>query len=276
MSSTLDEYWDVDGTSLHTYATKIVNLGGPYTGAIPMRGANLAVPYRPGQIWRPKVPDARTLQLGFIVIGKSDEGAKVGDPIQQAGLNYRNLRALLWRDDGSQYSLTKRWRHAGALVSATALAAYAGGLDADMAGMPRSIVRTAVSLLLADPYFYSAATTTNVTTSGASVSNPGDAAAIGFGLTVKFNGPLTNPAVLNITLGLELALGTTIAGGDSITVDCDAYTVTRTSDSANLVGALTHSGARQWFGLARGSNSLDLTTDAGAGTVDVTFRAPYL
>jgi hypothetical protein len=60
-----------------------------------------------------------------------------------------------------------------------------------------------------------------------------------------------------------------------VMVDCDETTVKRASDSANLIGALQHSGARQWFGLRKGTNSLTLSADSGAGHAVLTYKPLY-
>jgi hypothetical protein len=277
MTGPISEWWDVDGTSLHSYALRITNLSGPYSGGVPMRGENMPVPYRPGSIWRAKVPAERVLTLGILVSAYAADGSGAIDPVDQTGANYRQLRRLLWRDGGAQYQLTKRWRLDNTILSATALAAYGSGFDADMSGQHRVQARVAVDLLLADPFFYAPSVTTAVAAGGgATVTNPGDASATGTGLTVTFNGPLTNPVLTNTANGLVLSLGAVIAGGDSIVLDLDAYTATRTSDSANMIGAVAHSGSRHWLALVPGANPLTLTASAGAGNAQVAMRAPYL
>ncbi len=274
--NTTTEWWDVDGTSLHTYATRIVNLAGTYSGAVPMRGDNMPVPYRPGQLWRSKVPDQRSISLGFLLSAYNSEGQAALDPLSQVTSNYQALRALLWRPGGEQYALTKRWRVGDTLLSATAQASYLSGLDVDFTGQHRIQVRTTAELMLADPYFYGAQQSVSVPTGGASTTNPGDASATGANMTLTFNGPMTNPTLTNSTLGITLAMGVVISGGDSVVVDCDNYTVTRTSDSANLIGVMSHLGSRNWFVLQRGSNALGLALSAGSGAVTVAYRPPYL
>jgi hypothetical protein len=55
----------------------------------------------------------------------------------------------------------------------------------------------------------------------------------------------------------------------------DLATVVRASDSANLIGAVTHSGSRAWMGLLRDNNTLVLTADGGAGHAVVRHKPAY-
>jgi hypothetical protein len=54
------------------------------------------------------------------------------------------------------------------------------------------------------------------------------------------------------------------------------FTATRTSDSANVVGSVTHSGARMWFGLLTGSNTVTLSASGGSGSASLVHRSPYI
>jgi hypothetical protein len=58
-------------------------------------------------------------------------------------------------------------------------------------------------------------------------------------------------------------------------VDVAAASAFRTSDGANLIGAVTHSGSRSFMRLLRGANLLTLAA-TGAGYVTVAYRPPRL
>jgi hypothetical protein len=107
------------------------------------------------------------------------------------------------------------------------------------------------------------------------VDNPGDEATTA--ITVDFAGALSNPQVTNTSTAPEvyLKVGTDLASGDALAVDVLATSVVRDSDAANLIGALTHSGSRAWLVLKRGTNTLVLTTDSGAGSAVVTYLPVY-
>lgn len=158
MANSTATYWDVNGTSLQTYAWNISTLGGSRSGVPPLRGSNRALAYFPGQQWRPKVPDQRTLSLAMWVLGSDANGvAPPAGSTQEIAFtaNLAALQALFWSGGhGEQITLTKRWRTQAGVQSASALAELAGTLEPEMTGPYRGTL--VVDLLLADPFFYGA------------------------------------------------------------------------------------------------------------------------
>lgn len=283
MTNLIPEYWDIDGTSLHTLGTHLTNLGGDVTGGVDLRGENLQVPYRPGAFWVEKTPGQRTLTLAVTVTAARPDGTQEAtDTLRKArfNANLRAVRRLMWRDNGAQFALTKRWYEAdftagtpvATLVSATAQAEFVDGIEPES---DESFACTfTVDLLLADPYFYGP-TVTVTAAGGASATcvNPGDARAVGNNAVLTFVGPLANPIV---TLdGKTLGIGASIAAGDSVVVDLAAWSLIRTSDGANLIGTLSRSGARALLPIPMGASSLACSA-AGAGHVTLSFKPPYL
>lgn len=152
MANYTDTYWDVDGTSLETYAWGIQQLVEAREAPPPLRGEDYVIPEAAGQLWVPKVPDSRVITLEMWVIGQDAAGNVTDDAGWRA--NLRALRALLWVPD-AQVTLTKRWRASGGGVdSASAEVQYAGGLTYEVEDRGLMVARTSVDLKLADPYFY--------------------------------------------------------------------------------------------------------------------------
>lgn len=272
-------YWDVDGVSLQTLAQNISTLGGSRWGVPPLRGENIQIPGRPGALWQPKIADSRTLTLAMWVRGTDANGNVSGDPKQTFTANWRSLQQLLWRHDGTQFALTKRWNDGSGVKSATALVEFAGGLEPSMIG-PHGAKFT-IDLLLADPYFYGAEVTSTLAVGvGQVVTNAGDVPVSSYGMSLKFNGALTAPKVTNSSVSPNVwaSVGGAISGGDSITLDVAEFTATKQSDSSNQIGNVTYSpGPRgEWFYLAKGGNTLTLTASAGAGTCTFKHRPAYL
>lgn len=283
MTNLIPEYWDIDGTSMHTLGTHLSNLGGDFTGGADLRGENLSVPYRPGAFWVEKTPGQRTLTLAVNVTDAKPDGSfEATETLRKArfNANLRAVRRLLWRDNGGQFSLTKRWYEAdfsagtpvATLVSATALAEFSDGIEPE--GDDAFSCMFTVDLLLADPYFYGP-TVTVTAAAGASAScvNPGDARAVGNNAVLTFVGPLANP-VVDLD-GRTLGIGASIATGDSVVVDLAAWSVLRTSDGANLIGTLTRSGSRALLPIPIGASTLTVSA-SGAGSIELTFKPPYL
>ncbi len=272
-----DVYWDVDGVSLQTFAKNISTLGGSRLGVPPLRGSNLQVRGRPGAIWQPKMADSRTETLAMWVRGTDDDGVTPTRSDRKFIANWRALQQLLWKPDGSQVSLTKRWNDGTGLKSATALVEFAGGLEPSMMG-PNGAKFT-VDLLFADPYFYGAQVTSTLAVGvGQVVNNAGDVPLFGYGMDVRFNGALTNGRVTNSspTPNNYLQWTGAISGGEQIMLDVSEYIAYKVSDSSNQIGGVTYSPLSTWFYLAKGNNTLTLTASAGTGTCTFRHRPAYL
>jgi Phage tail protein len=277
VANSTTEYWEVDGVSLNQYCWNISTLGGGRLALPPLRGDDIQYAYRPGRDWRAKTPDSRVISLAMWVVGIDPDTSLPGaDQGTQWNENWRSLRNLFWTPRG-QVALTRRVKYESGIQTTTALASLAGSMEPTMTGRTRA--NFVVDLLLSDPFFYGSSITVNVPRSTPTiVANPGDDVVAYRNFSLTFNGPLTNPKLTNATSDPDVwvKVGAAIASGDSVTLDVGEFTATRTSDSANLVGGVTHSGSRTWLGLIPGDNTLTLTSDSGTGTVDVTFAAPYL
>lgn len=283
MANLVAEYWDIDGTSLHTLGIFLRTLGGDLTGGVEMRGDDVTVPYRPGALWERKAPSTRILTLEVTVTDRRPDDTLDSSIALRKARFHANLQAarrLLWRDDGSQFALTKRWYQAdftdsspaATLVSATAMAAFSSGMEPE--GSDPLACTFTVELVIADPYFFGPAVSFTAA-GGASIAvdNPGDASVVGAGAVLTFHGPLANPVAT--LAGNTLGVGATISAGDSVVVDLDNWSVLRTSDDANLIGTLTRSGTRALLPIPMGTSTLACSA-AGAGHVTLSFKPPYL
>lgn len=130
----------------------------------------------------------------------------------------------------------------------------------------------AIPVIAADPRRYGKTPmTTTITTGGVSLTNGGNYETP---LTVVFTGPLTsNPNVSRG--GANLGLNTTLAGGETVTVNTyDPTTGTLTAvDQAgdNAMGLLDASGLRV---LPKGAHTFT-RTGTGSGTIQITTRDAY-
>lgn len=272
---TTTEYWDVDGTPLNTMAKNIETLTG--RGGIPeLLGDNIQVPYKVGRIWRPKEPDSRTLTLAMWVIGcDNDGGYPTGDVAQHKlfNENWDGLKRLFFVRR-RQLSVTKRWEMNSGMKVATALAEPAGTMEPSM--FHRNGAKFVVDLLLADPFFYGPNVVTNIPLSTPTVVN-NDGHDYALKMSIRFNGPLTNPVLTNSTPDLDVILSYNgiIAGGAYVDFDTDLFTA-KTNLGASVLANVTHDGALSWMELQPGNNTLTLTASAGSGNASVTFKAPYV
>lgn len=274
MTNSTDTYWDVDGTSLQTFAWNIATLGGGRDTVPGWRGTDRQFAYKAGAKHRAKVADSRVMTLAMWVVGMLDDGTVPPDMQIEYTENRRQLKRLLWKPDGAMFVLTKRWRETAGIIVASADGYVVSDMAPEMHGPKGSAF--VVDVMLPDPWFYGPEVTTvlNVNTPTV-IANAGDDVCTN--ITVELDGALTNPTVTNATPTPDVwfKVGSVISAGQEVVVDVDETTVVRTGDQANLIGSLTHSGARPWMLLQRGNNSLTLTADAGTGTATVRHRPAY-
>lgn len=243
MVLTTDEYWDVDGVPLNTLAYNIQSWGGTRVAPAPVRGGNVLIPYRPGEVWVPKRAGSRVLTLGMWVIGTSEDGVDPADSRALYHDNWEKLLRLLYRP-WTQYSLTKRQRNTSGLLVATALAEYAGGFEPGMIGQDGS--QFVVDLLLADPYFY-APEQSAVVNGPTVVSHPGADVALGLEIDLPAGATLTNS---------DTGVSVTNTGAAQVTLDVLGFS------STGPILDITHTGSRFWMGLVPGDNNM-----TGSGTI---------
>ena len=278
MTTTTAEFWDVNGTSLNTYAWNIQTLGGSRSAIPGLRGEDATVAYLPGRRFRPKVPDSRILTLAMFVQGVDPLTDQAGvNPHRQFTANLRALQKLLW-SPRSQLTLTRRWIESGTTVkSAAALAQLVSNLEPTMTGPARATL--GADLLLSDPFFYGAPQSQSFAlATPVSVVNAGDDPTTGYGCSVTFTGPLTNPQLTNSSTSpaVWVKYGGSIGAGDSVVLSVRDFSATLTSTGGNVVGNVTHSGARQWFGLPVGSSTVTLSASGGSGSASLTYQVPYI
>lgn len=265
--------WEANGVSLQTLAFDIVTIGGDRIAPPPMRGSNVTVPYRPGTLWLPRQPDARQITLDMWVIGVEEDGTIPDDSAAEFHSNFRKLRNLLW-NPREQIELTKKFYIDGDLIEATAKAQFVGGLNPNMSGPARGSF--AVTLLLSDPYFYSAEVEEELENGNNTIEVAGDDWT--YNIQFEFSGTRNNPVVVNSTLDIEMSSTENIGSGDVMSVDVYNYTSFTDPDTTpayDSTGSITHSGSPQWFALAPGENVVNLSSDLGSGDVAMTYKAAW-
>lgn len=303
MSNNTIEYWDIAGESLHQFGWSVTTFGGERYDLPPRRGENITLAYRAGQIHRNKQPDARVINLVMFLVGMDPAtGAQTDDVRLRFNDSWDFLRRLVWKANGTQFKLTRRWvltapefpdsspdpdvlihgspgvPSAGVhLVTAVADAEMVGTMTPTMTGRHRADFT--IELLLADPYFYGGQTTATVNVGGSTaVYNSGHDVASHNYMEVELIGPLTNPRLSNLTPEPDVWVqyNGTIPSGTTITLNTGTFTALNEATNTNMVGNISHKGARSWFGLQPGYNKLTLVADSGAGSALVRWRPPYV
>lgn len=269
MTTFTSEFWTVDGTDLHNYAWGVEQVGMDQLPG--RRGGNFVVPYRDGEIWRPKQFGPRTIALAMWVVDQNQAGTIGG--VAQTRANVEILKRLFAPTD-RQLALTKRI-NLGSTLTLSGLAEPTGTLDFTPDENFPEWMRFAVELSMADPFWYGDMVNTTVPFAGGTVTHPGSATARQ--MTITLNGPLTNPRLENqsTTRPVSFTYAGTIAGGSYVVLNTSTYTAIDNL-GANQIAKVTHSGAHAWMELAPGGNSFVFTAGTGSGTAAFSFQPPYL
>jgi hypothetical protein len=276
VSNSTDTYWSVNGVSLQTYAFNIETLASKFKTP-PLRGSDRVLAYRHGAQHRDRKFDSQSLQLGMWVIGADENGGVPAYREMQFRANMKKLQGLFVSPYGREFTITKRWQdtQTGLVIAATGHGLCPDGLDPAMEGGPYR-AKVVADVFMADPFFYGDPLQTTIP-----LNTPTTIQVLGDVPTsvmkIDYYGQLSNALLTNSTPNPDVWIktGTALALGDSMTVDVGEATAVRTSDSANLIGSVTHSGSREWFVLQPGTNTVTLTTDIGAGHAVLTYTPIY-
>ena len=270
-----ETYWSVGEESLHTFARSIQSLNG-LMAPPEFRGEDVMIPYLPGEVWVPKVPGARYLSLGITLLGIDIDDVG-GTPTQEKfQSNWNDLVRLLWRP-GEQFALTKRFYDNGELRTATALVEFAGGMEPTMMG--RNGAKAVVKLKLADPYFYDDTLVTHNLVNGDQTKTiRGNAPTRN--IIVTFNGARAYPQVRIKSPGIDhqVEYHNDLSSGDVATLyirEMEAITDPAATPAFDSETEIRHTGAPYWLELRPGDNVINLTSDSGAGSVQLQVRGAW-
>jgi hypothetical protein len=266
-----EEYWEVDGQSLHTWAYAIETLTGR-EGLPPRRGQNEQVAYRPGEVWRPKTFGPRHLSLAIWVKGSDVNGIVPGAGARAQFRTNLNILKSLFGVTERELALTRRVRTLTGLLVQTGKGECLGTMEPAMKA--RDLGALVVDIFMADPFWYGIEEDDNIPLAGATITNVGTTKVRW--MEVQLVGPLTAPILLvNTTNGVELGYTANIAVGETVTIDTGIGSAI-SSVSGSVAGNVTHEGAATLMELEVGANALDLNAAAGTGHAVITYQPPYL
>lgn len=275
---TTDDYWDADGLVLNTPAYNIDSLDGLESIA-PRRGTNLLVPYRPGQVFRPKMHDAKLLSMQGWVSYKTVDGVEPVTRELRWGQFHANVAALrlVFGKRYGTITLTRRLRLLdGTLEARTATVEQTGAMPLGFTENEHwPSANFVAEFLMLDPWWKGPLTTLTIPVSGlaATVKGTVDVTA----MNIRFNGPLTNPTLTNTSISpsVWVKFGGALLTGEYVDLDTSNFTAIK-SDGTNLIGAVSHSGAHPWMQMFPGATNFTLAPTAGTGNAVVTYYPPYL
>lgn len=309
-SNSSPEYWsitDVNGeeVSLHQWGWAVTTVGGSRYDLPPRRGSDMTMAYRPGQIHRRKLPDARPMSLIMFMVGFDPAtGNAPADQRLQWNDNWDRLRRLVFRHSllsDQRVKLTRRWfltadtfpttrsgdvciqgdpgvpAPGSRLLSAFSWAEMSGTMDPAMTGRFRSDFQ--LDFTMADPYFYGDRVDTTLTPGQpVYIWNDGhDVAASGY-VNLDLYGPLVNPRVSNLSTSPDswVQYNGTLSGSGHIAMDIARFSAIDSVTKFSAIGRITSFGARFWVSLLPGINKIELTADSGAGNAVLSFRPQYV
>lgn len=262
--------WD-----LQTLAYNISSWGDSRQSPPPSRGADIVIPWIPGQSRQPKIPDAKTITLAMWVCGADVSGATpIGGRRLAFESNWRQLRALLW-NYGEPFTLVKKFLDVnGQVVTASAIVEFAGGLEPGMTD-PYGAAFT-VDLLLADPFFYGTPVNIAFDTSTATILNPtilGDwyARRVVVNATSKTGG-VSTPGIACTTMSplVTMQVAYSTATG-AIPIVLDSVNQLATANGVSVAGLVTHAGSYDWMRLNPGACTIQLLRASGNWSGTITY-----
>jgi hypothetical protein len=244
-----------------------------------MRGENVIVPLYPGARHVSKTADQNTYSLGMWLRGVAQDAGNsaVAATKAQYMKNYNDLVRLLWKG-GKQFQLTKRFydTYGAGVVSATALAAYASGMEPIMIGPAAG--RCVIDLILADPFFYDDALfSTNLVNGNNTIIVPGNAPTLNMLFTIT--GSRSNVTIRNLTNGIQFTSPEVVLSGDSVEINPRTYDATFQPSSGveyDVSSRIIHSGSYQWMQLEPGTNIIELSSSSGIGIVSLQARGAWV
>ncbi len=314
MANNTEEWWSVDGVSLHQYGWSVTTVGGSRYDVPPRRGSNMTLAGRPGQVHRRKLPDARTITLMMFVVGwDPGMGLVPGvaptteDQREQWNDNWDFLRRLVYEDylSDNRVTLTRRWRLTAPTfpTTRTGLNVIAGDPGTPTSGQSRVLVANSyaemtgtmpptmtgrsraefqLDFTLADPYFYGPKVTKQFANQElAYLWNDAHDVAAHAGINIDFVGPLTNPFLSNISTQPDhyVKYNGTIPAGKIVTVHPGRYQAIEhdpdVSTGINRIARISNSGAERWFNLLPGANAVKLY-GVGSGHAVLSWQPPYV
>lgn len=280
MALSSDVYWDINGIPLQTMAYNISTWGGDLQAPPPLRGGDLTIPYKPGEVFQTRRPSGRSLTFNMWTIGADSDGNIPVDATMRSmfEFNFKKLRTLFW-NQGKQFTITKRWKDYGSntVKTASARGVFAGGMAPSMNGALRASFTAEV--YLSDPFFYGPTETINIPSGQNSIVNTtilGDYETTA--VTVLFNGARNNMRLTNLSEGIYVNSTIDLSTGQTLLIDVDAWTATKNpgSSNVNVIGSVSSFGHEFWFVLRPGTQSLSVSSGTGSGSAVVQYKPRWV
>lgn len=90
-------------------------------------------------------------------------------------------------------------------------------------------------------------------------------------ITFTITGPVTNPTIISDTAGTHMDFNIVLSATDTLTIDT-YYRTVRLNGVTNRRSLMTNAG---WFQMLQGTNFIRFRSQAGSGTLNVSFRSAW-
>ena len=268
----LNERWTFDGLDMSSYAYHVRSVQG--ADDVPaLRGDSVPRTGLPGRVDLGGLLDSRLVTLTMFVSPLSAAGVA---PVDQRDGVLDNVDALKQTLDPHRGQKTlAQLMPDGTTRSNLARVRTLANFTKMVGG--RAVV-LAVTLELADPYWYGASTTgpgsVSVSASPTAFTFNNTGLIAGHRTAFDFTGPVTNPRLTNLTNGAWFEVEAVVASTKHLVVD--AYAFTAVNDGTDVSGAVTQGSQYPFMELAPGNNSMQVTADATGGSLLVTHYGAFL
>ena len=262
----------VNGTNIAVAGVRFIEELGPLYATSPLRGENLVIPGRAGEVVVPKVIGARTMPLGMVITAADPAtGIEAADPAvssKQARENYRTLLRLL--NPGGTVTLKRTIGYPAGDESHTCLAEFLSAVDPTYDLGSDDFARAVIDFRLLDGVWYKETAVVHTLTGSSSVTILGDVTTRR--MTIAFSGATGAQALTNSTTGEAVTLAALDPAAHAAVLDVEDFTAVR--NSVNVVSKVSSTGSDySWMTLAPGNNTLVVT---GGGTVTLSYFPAYL
>lgn len=274
MSSVGTFAWIDDAGAIHSLNRPYLTVRKPTNlfSVPPLRGEDVVIASYPGEGWLEKQHSARRIDLELLFYHPDElyTYQMIQEFAQAFGIHNQG-QLVHYRPDGTTVKAT-------AQVNGWTSPRQDMGPFTPEAQTANALWWAAVvPFNLADPYFYGTTVTSGPTdlSSGTGtqvIVHPGTSR--GWKAVFTFTGPCSNPKIVNAANGWTLQVLVTVPSGQSLVIDCSAWTALLNGTS--VIGSVVHSGGFEFMMFEPGSNSLTVTGGGGSGAaLTTTFAPPY-
>lgn len=262
----------VNGTDIAVAGVRFIEELGPLYSTSPLRGENLVIPGRAGEVAVPKVIGARTMPLGMVITAADPttgvEHASAINSSRQARENFRTLMRLL--NPGGTVTLKRLVGYPAGDEYHTCQAEFLSAVEPSYDLGSDDYARAVIDLRLLDGVWYKETAAAASLTGSSSVTVAGDVTTRR--MTVTFTGATGVQSLANTTTGETVTLSALDTATHAAVLDVEDFTAIRNSVSVLSKVAATGTDYA-WMTLAPGANTMVVS---GGGTVNLSYYPAYL